>query len=75
VWEDVDAKRTGNLPFAFDPGFGFEQYVDYAMDVPMYFVYREGQYINALGQSWRDFMKGKLAALPGGWGLGCGVMP
>ena len=41
------------------------RYVDYAMDVPMYFVYRNGQYVNALGQSWRDFMNGKLPALPG----------
>ena len=44
---------------------GFEKYVDYAMDVPMYFIYRNGGYVNALGQSWRDFMKGKLPALPG----------
>eukprot|EP00882_Tetradesmus_deserticola_P022160 GHRQ01024049.1.p1 GENE.GHRQ01024049.1~~GHRQ01024049.1.p1 ORF type:complete len:485 (+),score=148.00 GHRQ01024049.1:97-1551(+) len=65
VWTDVDAARTGNLPFVFQPDMSFEKYVDYAMDVPMYFVYRNGQYINALGQSWRDFMEGKLPALPG----------
>jgi glutamate--cysteine ligase len=65
IWRDLDAARTGTLPFAFDDGFGFEQYVDYALDVPMYFVYRDGKYINALGQSFRDFMKGKLPALPG----------
>nr|QPT54862.1 gamma-glutamylcysteine synthetase [Scenedesmus acutus] len=65
VWTDVDAARTGNLPFVFEPDMSFEKYVDYAMDVPMYFVYRKGQYINALGQSWRDFMEGKLPALPG----------
>lgn len=41
------------------------RYVDYAMDVPMYFVYRDGKYVNALGQSWKDFMAGKLPALPG----------
>lgn len=57
VWRDVDAARTGNLPFVFDPDMSFEKYVDYAMDVPMYFVYRKGQYVNALGQSWRDFME------------------
>jgi hypothetical protein len=57
VWTDVDAARTGNLPFVFEPDMSFEKYVDYAMDVPMYFVYREGKYINALGQSWRDFME------------------
>lgn len=65
VWTDVDRNRTGGLPFVFKPNFGFEQYVDYAMDVPMYFVYRDGKYINALGQSWRDLMAGKLPALPG----------
>jgi glutamate--cysteine ligase len=53
------------LPFAFEPGFGFEAYVQYALDVPMYFVYRDGRYINALGQSFRDFMAGRLPALPG----------
>lgn len=65
VWTDVDPARTGNLPFVFEPDMSFEKYVDYAMDVPMYFVYRSGQYVNALGQSWRDFMEGKLPALPG----------
>jgi glutamate--cysteine ligase len=65
VWRDLDAARTGTLPFAFEDGFGFERWVDYALDVPMYFVYRDGQYIDALGQSFRDFMKGELPALPG----------
>ncbi|MFN6977816.1 MAG: glutamate-cysteine ligase family protein, partial [Gemmobacter sp.] len=57
--------RTGMLPFAFEEGFGFQRYVDWVLDVPMYFVYREGRYINALGQSFRDFMAGRLPALPG----------
>ncbi len=65
VWRDLDADRTGMLPFVFEDGMGFERYVDYALDVPMYFVYRDGQYINALGQSFRDFLKGELPALPG----------
>jgi glutamate--cysteine ligase len=65
VWRDLDAARTGMLPFVFDDGFGFEAWVDYALDVPMYFVYRDGKYINALGQSFRDFMRGELPALPG----------
>ncbi|MGY6706630.1 glutamate--cysteine ligase [Roseinatronobacter sp.] len=65
VWRDLDPARTGMLPFVFDDGFGFEAWVDYALDVPMYFVYRDGKYINALGQSFRDFMQGKLPALPG----------
>jgi glutamate--cysteine ligase len=65
IWRDLDPARTGMLPFAFDEGFGFESYVQYALDVPMYFVYRDGKYINALGQSFRDFLKGRLPALPG----------
>ena len=65
IWRDLDPARTGMLPFVFDEGFGFQQYVDYALDVPMYFVYRDGTYINALGQSFRDFLKGELPALPG----------
>jgi len=65
VWRDLDASRTGMLPFVFEDGMGFERYVDYALDVPMYFVYRNGKYIDALGQSFRDFMNGKLPALPG----------
>jgi glutamate--cysteine ligase len=65
IWRDLDPARTGTLPFVFDEGFGFEQYVDYALDVPMYFVYRDGRYIDALGQSFRDFLKGRLPALPG----------
>ena len=65
VWTDTDPDRTGDLPFVFEQGFGFERYVDYLLDVPMYFVYRDGQYIDAAGQSFRDFMAGKLPALPG----------
>jgi hypothetical protein len=53
------------LPFAFEDGMGFQAYVDWVLDVPMYFVYRDGKYINALGQSFRDFLKGQLPALPG----------
>ena len=65
VWRNLDAARTGTLPFIFEDGFGFERWVDYALDVPMYFVYRDGKYINALGMSFRDFLKGQLPALPG----------
>ncbi|WP_300018518.1 glutamate--cysteine ligase [uncultured Roseobacter sp.] len=65
AWRNLDAARTGMLPFVFEDGFGFERWVDYALDVPMYFVYRNGQYVDALGQSFRDFLKGELPALPG----------
>ena len=65
VWLDTDKQRTGMLPFAFESGMGFERYVDYALDVPMYFVYRNGRYLDASGKSFRDFMAGKLDVLPG----------
>jgi glutamate--cysteine ligase len=65
VWQHLDDARTGMLPFVFEDGMGFEAYADYALDVPMYFVYRDGRYINALGQSFRDFLDGRLPALPG----------
>jgi glutamate--cysteine ligase len=65
VWCDTDPDRTGMLPFAFEDGMGFERYVDYALDVPMYFVYRDGRYIDVAGSSFRDFLDGKLEALPG----------
>jgi glutamate--cysteine ligase len=65
VWTDVDPDRTGMLPFVFEPGFGFERYVDYMLDVPMYFVYRDGAYVDVAGQSFRDFIDGRLPGMPG----------
>ena len=65
VWEETDPDRTGMLPFVFDSSMGFERYVEYMLDVPMYFVYRHGEYLDASGQSFRDFLDGKLPALPG----------
>ena len=65
VWRALDDDRTGMLPFVFEDGFGFERWVDYVLDVPMYFVYRDGVYVDALGMSFRDFLKGELPALPG----------
>ncbi|MEZ5873346.1 MAG: glutamate--cysteine ligase [Hyphomicrobiales bacterium] len=65
VWRDTDPDRTGMLPFAFEDGMGFERYVDYALDVPMYFVFRDNRYIDVAGASFRDFLAGKLAGLPG----------
>jgi glutamate--cysteine ligase len=65
VWRGLDDARTGMLPFVFDEGFGFEAWTNWVLDVPMYFVYRDGKYIDALGQSFRDFLKGELPALPG----------
>ena len=65
VWRETDSRRTGMLPFVFEDGMGYERYVDYALDVPMYFVYRDGRYIDVAGASFRDFMAGRLPALPG----------
>ncbi|MDP4031858.1 MAG: glutamate--cysteine ligase [Pseudorhodobacter sp.] len=65
IWRGLDDSRTGMLPFAFEDGMGFQRYVDWVLDVPMYFVYRDGKYIDALGQSFRDFLNGRLPALPG----------
>ncbi|GLS80787.1 glutamate--cysteine ligase [Paracoccus marinus] len=65
IWQNLDEARTGMLPFVFEHGFGYDAWVDYVLDVPMYFVYRNGRYIDALGQSFRDFLNGRLPALPG----------
>jgi glutamate--cysteine ligase len=65
IWRHTDPDRSGMLPWAFEPGMGFERWVDYALDVPMYFVKRGERYIDVAGQSFRDLMAGKLAALPG----------
>jgi glutamate--cysteine ligase len=65
VWTDTDPDRCGILPFVFEDGMGFERYVEHVLDVPMYFVYRDGAYIDAAGQSFRDFLDGRLPALPG----------
>lgn len=65
IWTDTDPDRCGVLPFVFEDGFGFERYVDYLLDVPMYFVWRAGRYIDVAGQSFRDFIDGKLPGLPG----------
>jgi glutamate--cysteine ligase len=65
IWSDTDPARTGMLPFVFEDGFGYERYAEYMLDVPMYFVYREGRYIDAAGLSFRDFLRGELPVLPG----------
>jgi len=65
IWRDTDNARAGMLPWAFETGMGFERYVDYALDVPMYFIKRGDKYIDVAGQSFRDLLAGKLAAVPG----------
>ena len=65
VWTDTDPDRTGMLDFVFEDGFGYERYADYALDTPMYFAKRDGRYVDASGQSFRDFLDGRLPALPG----------
>jgi glutamate--cysteine ligase len=65
IWRHTDPHRSGMLPFVFEPGMSFDRYVEYALDVPMYFVFRDGRYIDVAGASFRDFMAGRLAQLPG----------
>ncbi|TVV75807.1 glutamate--cysteine ligase [Sphingomonas solaris] len=65
IWTDTDPHRTGMLPFVYEDGFGYERYADYMLDVPMYFVFRDGGYVDAAGLSFRDFLKGDLSVLPG----------
>ncbi|HEX4800686.1 MAG TPA: glutamate--cysteine ligase [Sphingomicrobium sp.] len=65
IWEDTDPDRTGMLPFVFEEGFGYDRYCDYALDVPMYFVFRDGKYVDVAGESFRAFIDGKLPQLPG----------
>lgn len=65
IWSNTDPDRTGMLPFVFEAGMGFERYVDYMLDVPMYFVNRDGRYLDASGLSFRDFLDGRLSILPG----------
>lgn len=65
VWRDVDASRTGMLPFVFEDGMDFGRYVEYAIDVPMYFLYRDGKYIDVLGKSFADFLEGRLEGFEG----------
>ncbi|MBO42482.1 MAG: glutamate--cysteine ligase [Rhodospirillaceae bacterium] len=65
TWTDTDPDRSGMLPFVFDDDFGFERWVDYVLDVPMYFAYRDGDYLDVSGRSFRDFMNGKLEGFEG----------
>ena len=60
IWTDVDNARAGMLPWVFEDGMSFERYVDYVLDVPMYFVYRDGKYIDVSGKSFRDFLAHKI---------------
>ena len=63
IWFDVDKDRCGTPKFIFDENLSFESWVDYALKVPMYFIKRNGQYINCAGASFEKFMLGKLEQL------------
>ena len=65
IWRDTDNRRAGMLPFVFEDGMGFERYVDYALDVPMYFIKRGDVYIDVAGSNFRDLLAGRHAAVPG----------
>ncbi len=60
IWRHTDDDRAGMLPWAFEPGMGFERWVDYALNVPMYFIKRGDDYIDVAGRSFRDLLAGKL---------------
>ena len=67
MWTDVDPDRTGILPFVWDADFGFERYTEYALDVPMYFLYRNGRYEDATQArgTFREYLEGRLPISPG----------
>ncbi|MBN9601201.1 MAG: glutamate--cysteine ligase [Afipia sp.] len=65
IWRDTDNARAGMIPWAFEDGMGFERWVDYALDVPMYFVKRGETYIDVAGSSFRDFFEGRNDHLKG----------
>jgi len=65
IWTDTDPDRCGMLPFVFEDGFGFERWIDYILDVPMYFIYRDGEYLDVSGLSFRDYMTGNLPGFEG----------
>lgn len=65
IWTDTDPDRTGMLDFVFEDGFGYQRYVDYLLDVPMYFSHRNDVYVDASGKSFRKFLRGELDVLPG----------
>ena len=65
IWRHTDPDRTGMLPWVFEDGMGFERWVDYALDVPMYFVKHGDEYVDVAGQSFRDLIAGKLPGMPG----------
>jgi glutamate--cysteine ligase len=63
VWTDTDADRTGVPAAMLEDGFGFERYVEWLLDVPMYFVARDGLLRDVAGASFRDYMAGRVEAL------------
>ena len=65
IWSDTDPDRTGMLPFVFEEGFGFERYAEYVLDTPMYFITRDGKYVDCAGESFRAFLDARLPQAPG----------
>ncbi len=65
AWTDTDNNRSGILPCVFEPGFGFARYVEWLLDVPMYFIARDEKLIDVAGESFRRFMAGDLPGHPG----------
>ena len=65
VWTDTDNARCGVPSCVFDPHFGYEQWIDYILDVPMYFLHRGEDYVDVAGKSFRDYLAGTLAGFEG----------
>ena len=65
VWTDTDPDRTGVPPVVFEQGFGFDRFAQFVLDVPMYFIMRDGMWIDAAGVSFRDFLDGRAEKLSG----------
>ena len=60
IWTKTDKKRCGILPFIYDNSFSFERYVDYLLDIPMYFIIRDNEYINMTKYTFRNFLEKKV---------------
>jgi glutamate--cysteine ligase len=67
IWRDTDNRRAGTLPFVFKPDFGYLDYVEWALDVPMYFIVRDGKYHDCTHVTFRQFMNGALKGEVADW--------
>ena len=64
IWRDVDPDRCGILPFVFRDDFGYRDYIEWVLDVPMFFVVRDHRYLPAKGMTFRDFLRSGFDGVP-----------